>query len=965
MKQYSYLFRIVSQIALFYLAMTSSNQAQTVEPDTTLTPHNSIVIPQSDRILEITGGVQAGNNLFHSFREFSVPNGSTAYFNNNLEIQNIFSRVTGNLKSEINGIIRANGIANLFLLNPNGIIFGANAHLDLKGSFLATTASSLLFENGYEFSSTDSQAPSLLTIKFPIGLRFRENSGGIIKSAAATLQLQPENTLALVGGDVILDGGVIDTLGGHVALGGLRSAGTIGLEKDGNYVRLNFPDAVILGNVSVIDRARVGVAAGNGGSIAIDSQNLDVKNSTLLAGIKESLGSLSSQAGNITINAAGTLTVIKSQIFNRVEKGATGHAGDITIKAGSIFADDGEIATVSLGMGNTGNILIQANASIDLTGVSGPIRNNIDDAKAQGNGGTIDIRGRSLSLTGGTQIQARTRGRGNTGDVDINIDDRISITGESSNGIPSGIFNLVRENAEGNGGNINIKTATLFLNEGGQVIARTLSKGNAGHITINASYTLALSTDTPTNTSAIASLVSPGSRGNGGNIEIQTRSLSLTSGAQISSGVFRASESLPGGVGNGGNIAIDASESVILSGTGVRGYSSGLFSLTERGATGNAGNINIRTSIFRVTDGAVVNAQTQNSSKGGNIIINSKTFEALGGGQIQSGTTDRGDAGSIFINATEGVTILGSDSTFADRFAKFNTDIVGNDGPASGIFANTTLNSTGKGGNVVIDTSQVTIRDRATITVSSQGEGDAGNINLQAHLLTLDNQASLTAETNRGQGGNITLNVQERLQLRNNSQISTTSDGNGGNITIGTRFLIGAGNSDITANSDNAAGGKVIVNAQGIFRTPDSDITATSALGPQFSGIVELNTPEIDPSQGIVEFPQIVINPTTLVAQNPCRQGRKNELTIAGRGGLPPSVTEDLSSDAVQVGLVEPVPPQNKPIEGKTIAPASTSIEPAQGWIFNEKGEVVLTAYNPNVTEAQRLRETSANCSTP
>ena len=149
---------------LFASALISPASAQiTIDgsTNTNLTP--------TDNGVRIDNGSRAGGNLFHSFGEFSVPTGSEAFFNNANDIVNIFYRVTGENISNIDGLIRANGAANLFLINPAGIIFGNNASLQIGGSFYGSTADSILFPDGIEFSATNTQRP-LLIINAPIGL---------------------------------------------------------------------------------------------------------------------------------------------------------------------------------------------------------------------------------------------------------------------------------------------------------------------------------------------------------------------------------------------------------------------------------------------------------------------------------------------------------------------------------------------------------------------------------------------------------------------------------------------------------------------------------------------------------------------------------------------------------------------------------------------------------------------------
>ena len=201
-------------------AIAPQVQAQ-INPDGTT---NTNVDP-TDSVINIEGGDRAGANLFHSFEEFSVPNGSEAFFNNANDIVNIFSRVTGGDISNIDGLIRANGDASLFLINPAGIVFGEGASLDIGGSFFVSTAESIVFTDNVEFSAIDATEPPLLTINQPLGLNFGNNPGDIAVNGS-NLEVNNSETLALFGGNVTITGGQIVAPGANIELGGLTAAGT-------------------------------------------------------------------------------------------------------------------------------------------------------------------------------------------------------------------------------------------------------------------------------------------------------------------------------------------------------------------------------------------------------------------------------------------------------------------------------------------------------------------------------------------------------------------------------------------------------------------------------------------------------------------------------------------------------------------------------------------------------------------
>ncbi|MBD1835411.1 filamentous hemagglutinin N-terminal domain-containing protein, partial [Cyanobacteria bacterium FACHB-472] len=209
--------RLVSSLVIGGVFIASGGDcafAQLV-PDTTLGSENSRVTPISPTIEQINGGATRGANLFHSFQEFNVGEGRSAYFTNPTGIENILTRVTGSNASNIFGRLGVLGGANLFLLNPNGIVFGPNASLDIQGSFVATTAERIQLEDSGYFSAAQPQTSSLLSVS-PGALFFNAvanqptsiiNQGNLatgknLTLSAGNLDLQGQ---LLSGGDLTLE----------------------------------------------------------------------------------------------------------------------------------------------------------------------------------------------------------------------------------------------------------------------------------------------------------------------------------------------------------------------------------------------------------------------------------------------------------------------------------------------------------------------------------------------------------------------------------------------------------------------------------------------------------------------------------------------------------------------------------------------------------------------------------------
>jgi filamentous hemagglutinin family protein len=989
--------------ALWAIAASGNYAWGQVTSDNTLGAESSLVTSPIPGTFQIDGGATRGTNLFHSLSLFSVPSNGIAYFNNALNIENIITRVTGGSVSNIDGLLRANGTANLFLINPNGIIFGSNAKLNINGSFITSTASSVLFADGTQFSATDPQTQPLLTVNVPIGLQLGNNPAPVMVQGS-NLEVKANQNLVLVGGSVGLDAGKLTAPGGRIELGGLSTAGTVGLNENGS---LNFPNNVARSDVSVTDGAAVNVHAGGGGFITINARNLAVSGgSNLRAGIGKDLGTSEVHAGDVEINASDTVSLDGTKVENQVDENAKGNAGNIKITAGSLFlSNDTLLSSETKGKGDAGNVIINTFDTVVLNGSE--VETEVED-KGEGKGGNIQITTNSLSLVNDALLEANTEGKGDAGQIIISATDSIFL--DRSN------VNSQVEKGEGNSGGIHITTGSLFLSNGALLSSETRGKGNAGNVIINASDTVSL------NHSEIEAEVEDKSEGKGGNIQITTNSLSLVNGAlleantegkedagqiiisatdsisldrsNINSQVEDTSTGNSGGIhittgslflsngahvssetrgkGNAGNVIINASDTVSLNHSEIEAE-------IEHNGEGKGGNIQITTNSLSLVNGSSLEADTEGKGHAGNIIITAFDTVFLNGSEIETEVDNeaQGDAGNIEIK-TNSLSLVNGASLQAQTMREGNagkviitaTDSIFLDG--STVLSRVDKNAVGNAGGIDITTNSLSLINNAELNVSSFGQGNPGNLEIKADSIRLENQGKLTAQTLSGVGGNIVLQVEDILLLRDNSLISAQASGDakGGNIDIDAGFIIAFPNqnNDIVASAQRGNGGNINITTQAIFgleersSTPPNstnDIDASSEFG--LTGNVSINTPDVDPSRGLVNLP---VEPANVEVAQGCQVGGE-QASIAffntGRGGLAPNPYEPLSSSNIweDVPFLAPRAENSADATGASASPATppNKIVEAQGWLIDEQGQVVLMAQMPTHSQSRcRLR---------
>ncbi len=928
--------------------------------DTATLSTSSALIMRSRQNTLAYGGVNSGN--VPSDGTGSVPDGIT--IGGNVILQP-FNGAGGTIS-----LLAASGDVSTQAISTNGGAININS----AGS-ITTNEQTLDTRNGSD--DLDAYLNSIISNYTYTGSGITAGQGGNISLQAAngSIDTGALNSYSFSVSNTAVQGGAItlNAANGSIKTSTLNSSSQSGLSSAGNggSIALTANKDIMTGEMRSQFIAANG--GGNAGNITINSTvGAFVPRGYIRADARVRDYGTGVNAGNVNIQAMSVLLENAEMFANVGNVGVpqlgvqkTGDAGDINITANSLKIINYTFRTAidSFGEGNSGNVNINVQGAMEIygkpfngnprdfhfTGIVSYIRPD-NNQTVKGQGGNIIIKAGSLSIDKSVEIATgvgsngfSAQAQGNGGNISIQVRDALSL---NQSFITSRIF----KNGIGDGGNIDIQAGSVSLYQS-VISASTEGQGNAGKVSVEAADSISVAD------SDISTAVQPRATGKGGEINLSARSLFLTDGGQINA--------VTSGGGNAGDIIINTTDRVSVSGTNTTvapdrffrtvlnsvrnfasapefldGVSSGIFTSTN--SAGIGGNITVNTSAFSISNGAVVDARTTLSGSGGAIKLNTNTFEATLGGQLTANTSGTGKAGSITLQVSDAATISGSDPTYTQRLAQFGsqTDIYGkpkvsNIGAASGI------------------------------TVSSTQSGSSGNLAIQAESIRLDNGAKISADT-RGGGGNINVRSRDILLLRRGSSITTNATGNstGGNITINTNNLVAVPkeDSDISANAEDSFGGQVIVNASGIFGTqfrleptPFSDITASSARGSEFNGVVQLNTLDVDPSQGLTTLPTNIIDTSELIANSCIARSKRPEgkFIITGNGGLPlmPDDPPVASYQTYQIPTVTSAsistPQENTATDNKQKLLTPAPLIEAKGWIYGTNGEVVLTASAP------------------
>ena len=843
---------------------------------------------------QITGGTRpgGGTTLFHSFDSFTLGTGDIAHFMNNMHLSttNIIARVNGGERSTIDGVLRTNnpldaadpmnfGAANLWLVNPSGLLLGPNARVEVGGSVSMSTANYLRFDGQSALFDMLSSPASLgqLDVAPVVAFGFTGlEPPAPITVQGSMLQVREGRTLSLVGGDITIQGGTLEdgtiqalrAPGGQINLVSVASPGEVLVPSFQTGPNINGTSFTTMGTMMLKEGATLDVSGrldefgtpignGNSGTVLVRGGQLVMEASTIQA---NTVGAVDGATTVVNIQVSQDVSLSNNAGISTGTFGS-GQGGDVVIKAENLrLSEFATISTSTSGLGSGGNLFLNV-GTLRLLGGS-TISSSTIGSDLDGDG-VFDVIG---GLGGNVTVQGRL-GMGS-------VADSVVLSGGS------GITSEAREGSRG-GGEISVTATSLGLDEASSIGSST----NATKIDLNGDGVVDIT-------------------GRGGDIVVAIQRLSILGGASIASSAVNSTE---GAAADGGAVTVRGLDgsgskagSVLLSGTTTGIVSNSFF--------GVPGDITVNAGTLTVTNGAAIAAGSASSDgPGGAVTITADSVVISADGQIFSRSFAQ-KSGQVSITA-DSLTLDDGfiDTSTSSEFGGRGGDVVLNGGTVrltngasinsqSGSEEDQGRFSTGRAGDIIMNVTSLTLANQSKITSSSLGTepnaGDAGNITVQSGSTVVLNDSSITTEARQSSGGQITINAPEMIRLTN-SEVSTSvkgvsGDSDGGNISIDPQFVI-LQNSQMIAQANAGAGGAIdIISGSAFITDPASIVDASSTLG--ISGTVNILSPIQNVGGELAALSQEFSSAAALLAQQCAARaadGKFSTFVVAAREGVP------------------------------------------------------------------------------
>jgi filamentous hemagglutinin family protein len=876
-----------------------------------------------DYTIPATAGTQVGGNLFHSFTTFNLLSGESATFSGPTTVATVIARVTGGDPSQVNGPLGCTiPGADLYLLNPAGILFGPQAKLDLSGSFYASTATSLALG---ETGRVDTVHPEqdLLTMAPPQAFGFVGQGPGGISVDNSQLAVGPGEGITLVGGPMDLVNGTADqpllqAPGGAVNLVAVAGTGEVELVAG----RVNTDAVGQLGELTIVatvdhdvtDVAAVDVGSdlGAGGEITIRGGRFLLSGASL-----ESVHSGPGQGGGIDIEARQALSLADGATI-ATQTMAQGDGGAIRIITPELTVDSGasvNTATWSQAAGGgqggairieTGQLLVTGAASKDNQLVPSTIASQ---THGSGAAGEVTIDAHAVAVTDEGVISSTTDGQGPGGHIEISADTMV---------VMDHGWLAADSHGPGAAGPLTINAGELAVLFGGRITSDAYATGKAGMMSLTAERIRVmgfLEGDDEVWYSAISSdALGPG---DGGEIQLAAKEILVDQGGVI------GSMSRNPGSGAGGQIGITTDQLIVRRFAEINASSFG---------TGAAGDIHIDADSVVVKEVGTIASYANGAGAGGDIEIRTASLGVEGGivvnGNTLASTVDTsahgaGQAGAITIDA--GVVTLGNQGTITSLTTGSgqggDIGITTNSLALSGGgMINASAYGSGSAGDITVKAATISLTDKALILSMTAGTGDGGIIHLQAADSLLLHDAALTSASTAsasgaGRAGNIRVEAGHLLAMEGGVIATFSENADGGDIVIDpdlidlqqseilTSVQGGAGDggnirltgkavaleqSQIVANAFDGNGGNITITADLLLQDPGTLLSASSALGLQ--GVIALDAPFFDLGAAMADLPEVFFDADAFLPKG-CveREEEMSWLMVRGRDGLPPS----------------------------------------------------------------------------